>query len=46
MDLEKAGREADFHDLIEHEFTHLPLLHGDEDKNDIDAGQEDHLLGF
>ena len=44
--LAKTKREAHLHDLIEYELAHIPPLYGDEDKNEIDIGQEDHLLDF
>ena len=46
VELVKVDREAHLHDLIEYELACLPPLHGDEDKNEIDAGQEDRLLDF
>ena len=44
--LAKSGMEAHLHALIEYELACLPPFHRDEDKNEIDVGQEDHLLDF
>ena len=46
MDLEKAEREVDLHDLMQYELEYLPPLEEDEDENKIDAGQDDHLFDF
>ena len=46
MEFAKTDREALLHNLIEHELACLPPFHGDEDKNEIDACQEDRTLDF
>ena len=49
VELAKAEREAHLHDLIEYELEYLPSLNvvsEDEGENELDVGQEDHLLEF
>ena len=49
VELAAAEREAHLHDLIEYELEYLPSLNvvsEDEGENELDVGQEDHLLEF
>lgn len=46
VELAKAERDANLHDLIEYEMEYLPPLHGNEKEDGIDVGQDDHLVEF
>ena len=43
----KAEREDHLHDLIQYELEYLPPLNVvSEDEDELDVGQDDHLLDF
>ena len=47
VELTKAEREAHLHDLIQYELEYFPPLNVvSEDEDELDVGQEDHLLDF